>query len=68
MDIDEFEKQFKAMVHDALEGSLRFARIMASPGIQVTEEMKALVEAGDIAGAQKLILAEIEKQQPKADE
>ena len=35
---------------------------------EVAKEVRRLVEKGDLLGAQKLILAEIEKQQPKADE
>lgn len=68
MDIEEFRKKFKQMVEDAYEGRLQFGRIMASPGIPLTKAICEAYDAGDLLGAQALILAEIEKQPSKADE
>ena len=52
------------VVINGLAGASEFARIMARPGVSFTKEqdakIHALVEAGDTAGAQRIILDALE--------
>lgn len=65
MKLTPFQKEFRKVFLDGLKSHLKFLERMALPGVAFTTEqeqtIRNLIGDGDVVGAQKVILSEIEK-------